>query len=58
MSKILVKHVYAEEGDSKNQKAFKAKQKIDQERDEATVIHRFITGTNEQTFNRRDRNYE
>jgi hypothetical protein len=52
--KILVRHVYAEEQDSKTQKDFKEKQK---DKTPQKLIHDLL-GTNEQKFNRRDRNYE
>ena len=51
-------HVYEEESDKKTQKAFGTKQKIDEDKDEAEVIHEFIVGRNEQTYSRGANGYE
>ena len=56
--KPRIVHVYEEEKDKKTQKAFGTTKKVNEEKDEAEVIHEFIVGTNEQTYSRGANGYE
>ena len=57
MVKTLVKHVYAEESDKSTLKAFNTKNTSNMAKEEAETIHNLIEGSNEQKFDRKDRNY-
>jgi len=56
--KPRIVHVYEEESDKKTQNAFGTTKKIDEEKDEAEVIHEFVRGFNEQTYSRGGNGYE
>lgn len=58
MSKIILVKLYEEQDDTKTLKDFEDLKKPHEEADEEQVIHELMLGTNEQTFNRRERNYE
>lgn len=58
MGKVILVHLYEEENDTKTLTDFETKQKPQEETDEEQSIHELLIGTNEQTFNKRTRNYE